>query len=132
MNTYLQPNFFDVETRTAKLTEMDDPLVGLNAQIDWEAFRSDLQRVHSKARKNNVGAKPKDVVLMFKILVLQQRRKLSDDRIEYPIRERLKELNLMEALFDRFHEQLAQRGYVTRAGHNQRLGCRLWTAESNG
>jgi len=33
MNTYLQPSFFDVETRTAKLTEMGDPLVGLNAQI---------------------------------------------------------------------------------------------------
>jgi hypothetical protein len=51
MNTYLQPSFFDVATRTAKLTEMGDPLVGLNAQIDWEAFRSDLQRVHTKARK---------------------------------------------------------------------------------
>ena len=143
MNTYLQPSFFDVETRTAKLTEMGDPLVGLNAQIDWEAFRPDLQRVHSKARKNNAGAKSKDVVLMFKILVLQQLHNLSDDRIEYQIRdrlsfmrflglqleakvpdaktvwlfrERLKELNLMEALFNRFHEQLAQRGYVARAG----------------
>lgn len=34
MNTYLQPGFFDMETRTAKLTEMDDPLVGLNAKIN--------------------------------------------------------------------------------------------------
>jgi len=31
-------------------------------------------------------------------------------------REHLKELNLMEALFNRFHEQLAQQGYVARAG----------------
>ena len=143
MNTYLQPSFFDVETRTAKLIEMGDPLVGLNAKIDWEAFRSDLQRVHNKARKNNAGAKPKDVVLMFKILVLQQLHNLSDDRIEYQIRDRLsfmrflglqleakvpdaktvwlfrehlKELHLMDALFNRFHEQLAQRGYVACAG----------------
>jgi IS5 family transposase len=31
-------------------------------------------------------------------------------------RERLKELNLVEALFAKFHEQLAKRGYVARAG----------------
>lgn len=138
-----QPGFFDVESRTAKLTEMGDPLVGLNAQIDWEAFRPDLNRVHAKARKSNAGAKPTDVVLMFKILVLQQLHNLSDERIEYQIRdrlsfmrflglqledkvpdaktvwlfrERLKEINLVETLFARFHEQLAQRGYVARAG----------------
>lgn len=138
-----QPGFFDVESRTAKLTEMGDPLVGLNAQIDWEAFRPDLNRVHAKARKSNAGAKPTDVVLMFKILVLQQLHNLSDERIEYQIRdrlsfmrflglqledkvpdaktvwlfrERLKEMNLVETLFARFHEQLAQRGYVARAG----------------
>ncbi len=143
MNPYLQPGFFDVETRTAKLTEMGDPLVGLNARIDWEAFRSDLNRVHNKARRNNAGARPHDVILMFKILVLQQLHNLSDERIEYQIRDRLsfmrflglqleskvpdaktvwlfrehlKELNLMEALFNRFHEQLAQRGYVAKAG----------------
>jgi hypothetical protein len=35
----LQPGFFDIHERTGKLTEMGDPLVGLNEQIDWEAFR---------------------------------------------------------------------------------------------
>lgn len=129
--------------RTAKLAEMGDPLVGLNAQIDWEAFRPSLSVVHEKARKSNAGAKPIDVVLMFKILVLQQLHNLSDDRIEYQIRdrlsfmrflglqmesrvpdaktvwlfrERLKELNLVEVLFAKFHEQLARQGYVARAG----------------
>lgn len=143
MITQRQPGFFDIEERTAKLTEMGDPLVGLNAQIDWEAFRGELDRVHEKPRKSNAGAKPIDVVLMFKILVLQQLHNLSDDRIEYQVRdrlsfmrflglqlearvpdaktvwlfrERLKELKLVEVLFARFHEQLAARGYVARAG----------------
>lgn len=138
-----QPGFFDIETRTEKLTEMGDPLVWLKARIDWEAFRSELNRIHEKVRKSNAGAKPIDVVLMFKVLVLQQLHNLSDDRIEYQIRdrlsfmrflglqledkvpdaktvwlfrERLKELDLMEALFGRFHEQLARRGLVARAG----------------
>jgi IS5 family transposase len=143
MITQRQPGFFDIEERTAKLTEMGDPLVGLNAQIDWEAFRRELDRVHEKPRKSHAGAKAIDVVLMFKILVLQQLHNLSDDRIEYQVRdrlsfmrflglqlearvpdaktvwlfrERLKELKLVEVLFAKFHEQLAARGYVARAG----------------
>ncbi|MGO9737156.1 MAG: IS5 family transposase [Desulfomonilaceae bacterium] len=143
MSIRLQPGFFDIHERTAKLTEMGDPLVGLKEQIDWEAFRPSLNVVYEKPRKSNAGAKPIDVVLMFKILVLQQLHNLSDDRIEYQIRdrlsfmrflglqlesrvpdaktvwlfrERLKELNLVDDLFAKFHEQLALRGYVARAG----------------
>lgn len=143
MTVQKQPGFFDVAQRTTKLAQMGDPLVGLNSQIDWEAFRPELNRVHEKARKSNAGAKPIDVVLMFKVLVLQQLHNLSDERIEYQIRdrlsfmrflglqledrvpdaktvwlfrERLKELKLVEVLFARFHEQLATRGYVARAG----------------
>lgn len=122
---------------------MGDPLVNLNAQVDWEAFRSDLAGVHDKVRKSNAGAKPLDVVLMFKMLVLQHLYNLADEGIEYQVRdrlsfmrflglqledrvpdaktvwlfrERLKELKLVEVLFDRFHEQLAKQSYVARAG----------------
>jgi IS5 family transposase len=139
----LQPGFFDIHQRAAKLTEMGDPLVLLKEQIDWESFRPMLNAVHEKARKSNAGAKPIDVVLMFKILVLQQLNNLSDEGIEYQIRdrlsfmrflglqlesrvpdaktvwlfrERLRELNLVDELFRKFHEQLAMRGYVVRAG----------------
>ena len=45
--------------------------------------------MHEKERKSNAGARPIDVVLMFKLLVLQQLHNLSDDRIEYQIRDRL-------------------------------------------
>lgn len=137
------PGFFDVERRAAKLTEMGDPLVKLKEQIDWEAFRDDLSRVHEKARKSNAGAKALDVVLMFKMLVLQHLYNLADEGIEYQVRdrlsfmrflglqledrvpdaktvwlfrERLKALKLVEVLFERFHEQLAAHGYVARAG----------------
>ena len=37
-----QLGFLDLEEREEKLTKMGDPLVGLNARIDWEAFRADL------------------------------------------------------------------------------------------
>ena len=83
-----QPGLFDVEERASQLTKMGDPLVGLKARIDREAFRPELNRAHEKDRKSQAGAKPFDGVLMFKILVLQQRHNLSDDGIEYQIRDR--------------------------------------------
>jgi IS5 family transposase len=137
------PGLFDIAERANKLTQMGDPLVGLNDRIDWEAFRKDLSLVHEKDRKSNAGAKPIDVVLMFKVLVLQQLHNLSDDRIEYQIRDRLsfmrflglqledrvpdaktvwlfreqlKNKGLVTALFGRFHEQLAAQGYVAKSG----------------
>ena len=143
MSTIKYPGFFDIAERAGKLTQLGDPLVGLNERIDWEAFRTNLSRVHEKPRKSSAGAKPIDVVLMFKVLVLQQLHNLSDDRIEYQIRdrlsfmrflglqledrvpdaktvwlfrERLKHAGLIDVLFTGFHAQLARQGYVARAG----------------
>ena len=138
-----QPGLFDVQGRAEQLTRMGDRLVALKAQIDWEAFRPELARVHDKARKSAAGAKPYDVVLMFKMLVLQQLHNLADEKVEYLVRdrisfmrflgleledrvpdgnsvwlfrERLKALGLFEVLFKAFHGQLAARGYEARSG----------------
>ena len=138
-----QPGFFDLAERHDKLTQMRDPLVVLKKEIDWEAFRADLANIHDKARKSAAGARPWDVVRMFKVLILQQTYNLSDEQIEYPIRDRLSfmrasglrmedrvpdektvwlfrehlaEHKLTEKLFARLHEQLAQRGFVAQGG----------------
>ena len=151
-----QFGLFDVEDRAAQLTKMGDPLVGLKARIDWEAFRPDLKRVREIERKSQAGAKAYDVVLMFKILVLQQLHNLSDDGIEYQIRDRfsfmrfldlqledrvpdsktvwmfreaLKRLDWVQVLFARFHAQLADQGYVAKAG--QMIEPRLLRCRSN-
>lgn len=83
----LQSGFFDLADRFKKLDEKD-PLVNLNQLIDWENFRPTLNKVRDKARKSNAGRKPFDVVLMFKVLVLQHLYNVSDDQIEYQIRDR--------------------------------------------
>ena len=85
---HCQPGLFDVEERAARLTKMGAPLVGLKASINWQAFRPEFKRVHEKERKSQAGAKPFDVVLMFKILVRQQLHNLSDNGIDYQIRDR--------------------------------------------
>lgn len=72
-----------------KLTALGDPLVRLKNEIDWEIFRPDLDRIYEKDRKSAAGRKPIDVILMFKIMILQRYYNVADDKTEYLIRDRL-------------------------------------------
>jgi transposase, IS5 family len=72
-----------------KLTALGDPLVRLNNEIDWEIFRPELNRIYEKDRKSAAGRKPIDVILMFKIMILQRYYNVADDKTEYLIRDRL-------------------------------------------
>lgn len=125
------------------MTTLGGPLVTLNAEVDFDAFLTDLVRADGKPHNSIARAKPFDVVLMFRGLILLHLHYLSDDGIDYPIRdrrsfmrflgvhledrapdaktvwvfhERLKALELVDVLFARFEEQLDQRGYVAKAG----------------
>ena len=62
---------FDLENRLAKIDENGDALVRFNAMIEWELFRADLEPLRQKERKSNAGAKGYDLVLLFKIRILQ-------------------------------------------------------------
>ena len=87
-----QFGFFDLGDRYAGLDKFGDPLVLLKQTIPWEAFRPELMllwRTPNEKRKSNAGRKSWDEVLMFRVLVLQQLYNLSDDQIEYQIRDRL-------------------------------------------
>ena len=137
-----QPGFFDLDERYEKLNERD-PLIHLDQLIDWESFRPVLSKVRNKKRKSKAGRKGFDVVLMFKVLVLQHLYNIADDETEYQIRDRysfcrflgltpegkipdsktiwlfretLVKHELMEALFSHFNSQLDQQGYKARKG----------------
>ena len=87
-----QMGFFDLSDRNAILDAKKDPLVEIDAAVPWEAFRATLERVWRKPeaeRKSRAGRKPMDAVLMFKALVLSALYNLSDDQIEYQVRDRL-------------------------------------------
>ncbi len=43
----------------------------------------------NKNKKNNAGAKPYDVVMMFKLIILQRYYRLDDKQLEYLILDRL-------------------------------------------
>jgi IS5 family transposase len=67
-------------------------LVEINVVVPWEEFRPILERVWRKpdeAREARAGRKPMDAVLMFKTLVVSALYNLSDEQIEYQLRDRL-------------------------------------------
>ena len=87
-----QLGFFDLTDRYASLAAKRDPLVEIDAVVPWEEFRPTLVRVWRKPdteRKSRAGRKPWDVIVMFKTLVLSALYNLSDDQIEYQVRDRL-------------------------------------------
>jgi IS5 family transposase len=141
-----QPGFFDHDKRLAALSEKGDPLEAINAVVPWEIFRGTIEAVvlrPASERKSNAGRKPLDAVLKFKMLVLQSLYNLSDEQVEYQVRDRLSfarflglrledtvpdatslwlfrealaKVGLIETLFAKFEQTLATNGYIARGG----------------
>jgi len=138
-----QIGMFDVSIRLNKIDQNGDPLKRLNEVVNWETFRPILEKIRQKKRKSNAGRKPFDVVLMFKILILQSLYNLSDDATEMQIldrlsfmrflglgigdrvpdaktiwlfREQLKEAGILPELFHQFDSFLRKHGFETRKG----------------
>lgn len=81
---------FDEQIRLSKLSVKEDPLEKLASHIDFEYFRRPLQKALAKPKDSAKGGRPSyDVVMMFKILILQRYYNVSDDGIEYAILDRL-------------------------------------------
>jgi IS5 family transposase len=120
--------------------------VEIDAVVPWEEFRPTLERVWRKPdaeRKSRAGRKPIDAIVMFKTLVLSALYNLSDDQIEYQVRDRLSFMRFLglgledrvpdaktvwlyreglaqagkvEELFGQFDRHLARQGYIARGG----------------
>lgn len=135
---------FDEQARLEQLASKSNPLKQLLSVIDFEMFRKTLEDAAlTKEKKNNAGAKPYDVVILFKILVLQRYFGLSDEQVEYQIidrtsfreflgfasgdkipdektvwsfRERLTRTKTIEKLFVLFGESLQAKGLIINEG----------------
>jgi IS5 family transposase len=120
-----QLGFFDIAKRYEALDAKNDPLVKIDALVPWEEFRARLEavwRTPDAARKSAAGRKPWDALVMFKAIVLCELYNLSDDQVEYQLRDRLSFIRFLGlGLEDRvpdattvwlYREQLAQAGEV--------------------
>ena len=143
MKTKKTRNFFDEYYRLEKLSEKQDPLERLNKYIDWEIFRPLLTEALEKESNGKGGRPPYDLILMFKIIILQRYYNISDEQAEYQIldrlsfmrflgitlsenvpdhntiwmfREKLVKQVLVEKLFELFKQQLNKIGLVAHQG----------------
>jgi IS5 family transposase len=139
----MQPGLFDWQNRFEKLDKTGDPLAKLNKVVPWNSFRPVLETLRARDKKSNAGAKPYDVIVMFKILILQSLYNLSDESTEYQVldrlsfmrflglrlgsrvpdaktiwlfREQLTEAGLAEELFRQFETFLGENGFAARKG----------------
>jgi len=82
-------SLFDEQFNYERLLAIGNPLEAMSNVIDFEMFRSSLEeKLLNKEKKNNAGAKPFDVVMMFKIIILQRYYGLGDKQVEYQIIDR--------------------------------------------
>jgi len=135
---------FDEQENVAKLAAIGNPLEMISDVIDFEIFRNSLEEsLLNKEKKSNAGAKPFDVVMMFKILILQRYYGLGDSQLEYQIidrtsfkkflrlesgdkvpdektvwafRERLTNEGLVEKIFAQFNDYLDSKGLIMNEG----------------
>jgi len=135
---------FDEQETYQKLSSIGNPLEKIDKVIDFEYFRNILEEgVLNKDKKSNAGAKRFDVVMMFKILILQRYYGLGDTQIEYQIldrlsfkkflglesgdkvpdektvwafREKLTQKGLVEEIFVRFSNYLESKGLIINEG----------------
>lgn len=94
----------------------------LDQPIPGAEFPPLLEKIHDKPGKSNGGRKPIDVIVMFKMLVLQQLDHISDEELEYQVNDRLSlikflGLTLSDSVPDAttiwlFRHQLKQQGQI--------------------
>ena len=141
-----QKGFFDIAQRYAGLDAKNDPLARIDEVVPWEDFRPRLEaawRKPTEERKSPAGRKPWDAVVMFKAIVLCELYNLSDDQVEYQLRDRLSfmrflglgledkvpdaktvwlyreqlaQAGVIETLFEDFDGYLEQQGYLAMGG----------------
>ena len=80
---------FDTQDTKEKLSDLGNPLERLSQVVDFEMFRKALEdEFENKAKKSNAGAKPYDVVMMFKVMIIKHYYNLSDHQVQYQITDR--------------------------------------------
>jgi len=137
-------SLFDSEETLDKLSAIGNPLEKIINVVEFEMFREILEaKLLNQNKKNSAGAKPFDLVMMFKIMVLQRYYGLGDTQIEYQIldrisfkkflglesgdkvpdektvwafREKLTNEGLVEDIFFKFTKHLETKGFIMNEG----------------
>ena len=84
-----QLGFFSLSEHFLRLSDAGDPLEVLCRCVDFEIFRGTLVKGLKYSDGSLGGRPPYDPVLMFKVLILAAQNNVSDEKMEFLIRDRL-------------------------------------------
>jgi len=126
-----------------ELSKKAHALEKLDRRIEWEQFWEEIEGAFAKADKGVGGRPPYDRVMMFKVMVMQRYYNLSDEQMEFQLKDRLtfqrflgltladevpdektiwlyrEELTrkgVVEKLFKRFEKHLREAGLIGQEG----------------
>jgi hypothetical protein len=75
-----QLGFFDADKRLAAISAKGDPLEMIDRVVPFESFRAEIEAAvvtPADEKRSNAGRKRIDVIVMFRMLVLQEDRMAS-------------------------------------------------------
>ena len=90
-----QASLFGLPDHLRKLSATGDPLEVLAKVVDFEIFRAPLEAALGYSDGSKGGRPAYDAVAMFKVLILAARHTVSDERMEFLIRDRLSWLRFL-------------------------------------
>ena len=138
-----QLSLWDVDNRLAEISADGDPLEKLSATVDFDRFRPILETAAGRPRSAKGGRPALDVVLKFKMLVLQSLHGLSLEATEHMVRDRLSwtrfcgmdlsdkvpdantlwdfreapvKAGVLDELFKEMNQIIAEAGFISRSG----------------
>ena len=139
-----QIGFFDESRALERLSKLGDKLEWLDSVMDWDIYKKLLMKAKPDKTKSGKGGRPPfPVIMMFKIILLQELFGVANDQTEFLINDRLswkrflglslsdkapdattiwefRELltdsGIYDALFELFNAKMEGIGVITRKG----------------
>ncbi len=146
--------FGRIEKRRRQLEARKDKLQDFSERVPWLVLRQVLNQLPRQERKSNAGRPAIDVMILFKLLILQHLYTLSNEEVEYQahdrascrrflglsgdaeipdattldgFEQRLRQADLIDELFEQFATFLRQAGIVaTKSGRIVLTAMRPW------
>ena len=91
----IQAGLFGLPEHLRKLSSTGDPMEVLAKVVDFEIFREALEAALDYSDGSKGGRPAYDPVAMFKVLILAAQHTVSDERMEFLIRDRLSWLRFL-------------------------------------
>ena len=85
-----QAGLFGLSDQLKRLSDCGDPLETMSRVVNFEVFRPALEKALAYGDGAKGGRPPYDPVAMFKVLILAAQNTVSDARMEFLIRDRLR------------------------------------------